>query len=246
MVIHGAIDGYSRLVIYLHCANNNLASTVMEQFASGTKSYFIPSRVRCDKGGENIEVAKFMLLERGFDRGSVITGSSVHNQRIERLWRDVFRGVTYQYYKLFYGLEALGILDPVNHVHLYALHAIYIPRINKSLEIFRQGWNHHGLSTMKSTSPLQLFTLGISKLQASNEIAVDFNRTVDNDYGIDHDGPVVSEESTPAVIVPRIELRLTDNGMEELQRLNVLQDSQDSAIDLFVNALNIIQQNIEE
>ena len=90
----------------------------MEQFVLGTRSYFIPSRVRCDKGTENIEVAKFMLLERGLDRGSVITGSSVHNQRIERLWRDLFRGVTYQYYKLFYGLEALGILDPFNHAHL--------------------------------------------------------------------------------------------------------------------------------
>ena len=79
MVIHGAIDGYSRLVVYLHCANNNLASTVMQQFAAATKLYFIPSRIRCDKGTENIAVAKFMLLERGFDRGSVITGSSVHN-----------------------------------------------------------------------------------------------------------------------------------------------------------------------
>ena len=49
---------------------------------------------------------------------------------------------------------------------------------------------------MKSTSPLQLFILAISKLQVSNEIAVHFSRTVDNDYGIDHDGLVASEEST--------------------------------------------------
>ena len=147
MIIHGAIDGYSRVVLYLHCANNNLATTVLEQFLSATIRYcFVPSRVRCDKGSENIEVAKFMLLERGFDRGSVLTGSSVHNQRIERLWRDVFRAVLFQYYKLFHGLEALGLLDPLNHIHLYALHLVYIPRINRSLEIFRQGWNNHGIS----------------------------------------------------------------------------------------------------
>ena len=244
MVIHGAIDGFSRLVVYLHCANNNLASTVLKQFVSGTMSYFIPSRVRCDKGTENIDVAKFMLLERGFDRGSVITGSSVHNQRIERLWRDLFRGVTYQYYKLFYGLEALGILDPLNRVHLYALHVVYIPRINRSLEIFRKGWNNHGLSTMKNASPLQLFTLGIAKLQASGAIAIDFNKiVVEDDYGVDLEGPVVAEEET--VVVPRIELRLTDNGVDELQQLNVLQDSEDSGIDIFLNALNIIEQNIE-
>ncbi len=95
IVIHGAIDGYSRLVLYL--ANNNLGTTVLEQFLLATKSYFVPSRIRCDKGTENIQDAKFMLLKRGFERGSVITGSSVHNQRIERLWRDLFRGVIFQF-----------------------------------------------------------------------------------------------------------------------------------------------------
>ena len=135
MVTHGAIDGYSRLVLYLHCANNNLASTVLEQFIAATTSYYIPSRVRCDKGIENIEVAKFMLLERGFDRASVITGPSVHNQHIERLWRDVFRAVVFFYYKLFLGMEALGLLDPLEGISLYALHITFIPRINMCLEI---------------------------------------------------------------------------------------------------------------
>ena len=93
-----AIDGYSCLVLYLHCANNNLANTVLEQFLSATRSYYVPSRVQCDQGTENFEVAMFMLHQRGFDRGSVITGSLVHNQRIERLWRDA---VTFSYYKLF-------------------------------------------------------------------------------------------------------------------------------------------------
>jgi hypothetical protein len=31
-VIHGAIDGYSRLITYLHCNTNNYASTVLQHF----------------------------------------------------------------------------------------------------------------------------------------------------------------------------------------------------------------------
>ena len=51
--------------------------------------YGIPERVRSDKGLENISVEDFMISQNGTGRRSMITGPSVHNQRIERLWRDV-------------------------------------------------------------------------------------------------------------------------------------------------------------
>ena len=90
MVIHGAIDGFSRLIIYMRCSTNNRASTVYALFLSSTARYGVPSRVRSDRGGENVDVARFMMETRGLNRGSHIAGLSVHNQRIKRLWREVF------------------------------------------------------------------------------------------------------------------------------------------------------------
>jgi hypothetical protein len=47
---------------------------------------------RTDRGGENVEVSEFMLRAWGPNRRSCMTGSSVHNQRVERIWRDVRMG----------------------------------------------------------------------------------------------------------------------------------------------------------
>ena len=77
-----------------------IASTITKQQKS-VKTHGIPSRVRSDKGKENVLVADYMIEKRGSERGSVNTGPSTHNQRIEHFWRDVFDGVLELYYELF-------------------------------------------------------------------------------------------------------------------------------------------------
>ena len=79
LVIHGGIDGYSRLPVFLKVADNNRAATVLTAFAEACEEYGIPEKTRSDKGKENVLAAKFMLTNRG--PKSFITGRSVHNQR---------------------------------------------------------------------------------------------------------------------------------------------------------------------
>ena len=57
MVIHGAIDRFSRLVVMLNCSPNNKAETVMQQFLQAILSYRTPLRIRTDHGTENVKVA---------------------------------------------------------------------------------------------------------------------------------------------------------------------------------------------
>lgn len=64
-VIIGGIDGFSRMVMFLNCKDNNTSRTVLESFLTGVTNYGLPLKVRSDKGRENVLVADYMLKERG-------------------------------------------------------------------------------------------------------------------------------------------------------------------------------------
>ena len=42
LVIHGAIDGYSRLIVFLKCSNNNRAATVFQLFEQAVAKLGLP------------------------------------------------------------------------------------------------------------------------------------------------------------------------------------------------------------
>ena len=138
IVIHDTVDGYSRLPLYLKASSNNKASTVLTWFLEAVREYGLPSRVRCDKGGENTMVSHFILNHpaRGPGRRSCITGRSVHNVRNERLWRDLYNGCICYFHELFGLLEQADCLDPNNSIDIFALHYTYVPWIQHQLDNF--------------------------------------------------------------------------------------------------------------
>lgn len=81
--------------------------------------------------------------------------------RIERHWRDLFYGCTSMYYALFSALESDGLLALHNEKHMALLHRIFLPRLNRHLTEFRNGWNHHPLSSERNRTPLQLMLLNL-------------------------------------------------------------------------------------
>jgi len=161
LVVHGGIDGYSRVVVFLKCSPNNEAITMLQSFRNGVEEYGLPSKIRTDLGGENVDVWRYMIEQNGNDPSHVIVGSSTHNERIERLWRDVHRCVLKPFADKFRDLERSGLLDPLNEVDVYCLHFIFLPRIEQCIHLFQEAWNNHQLSTEANATPLQLFTAGL-------------------------------------------------------------------------------------
>lgn len=192
----------------------------MELFQNATEEFGIPSRVRSDRGVENIHVAQFMLNERGVDRGSFIVGRSVHNQRIERLWAEVNRVVTKHFKDLFLFMEQNNYLDEHSEIDILCLHWVYLPRIKKCLQEFVDQWNHHGLSSVGSRSPFQLWT--IAQLEGNhyeNVVAMEDDAYFENPvaYGIDELGPPPQIETSNNVVVPELDFILSE---QQIQMIN--------------------------
>ena len=159
LVLHGCVDGYSRVITYLHCSTNNRASTILSLFTKAVEQYGLPQKVRSDLGGENVDVWRFMIVQHNDER-AVITGSSTPNERIEPLWRDVFRCVGKLFYELFFRLEDEAALDPLNETDVFCLHYVFLPSINKCLKDFNECWNNHNISSENNYTPYQLFLVG--------------------------------------------------------------------------------------
>ena len=72
VVVHGGIDGYSRMPVYICASNNNRADTVFQLFITAVQEFGLPFRVCSDKGGENVDVSWYMLShpQKGQEEGA--------------------------------------------------------------------------------------------------------------------------------------------------------------------------------
>ena len=113
---------------------------------------------------------------------SVIAGTSVRNQRVERLNGDVNVQVNRYFAETFRELEFEEKLDITNNTDKFCLHYVYLPRINKTLTDFVNFPHHHNISTEGSATPQQLMfahrhltQLHHSAMHAFNTIPINFS-----------------------------------------------------------------------
>ena len=211
-MVHHCIDGYSRLITFCRCSTNNKSETVLSSFNEAVRRYGRPQRIRSDHGGENVLVWRDMTSAWGEEARSVIVGSSVHNQRIERHNRSANEQELSVFKSEFYDLEREGVLDPLNDTDLFCLHFVYLPRLNKNLAEFVSAHNNHKVSTESNNTPAQIFwtnlhltAFGVGREPNDAWMGVNINELI--------------YTNLPHVQVPLTSSPLDDTAYAELQRL---------------------------
>jgi len=122
----------------------------------------MPSRLRSDRGTENIKVAEWMEEKRGPGGGLLYLGQvsyllrvlleppdkfdrSVHNTRIERMWYDITHGFGMKWKNFFLDLEVNHGLNLQSSDDRWLLHHLFLHRIQEDADEWTQAWNSHKL-----------------------------------------------------------------------------------------------------
>ena len=239
-IIIGGIDGYSRLPVMLECRDNNKSDTILACFLGAVEKFGLPSRIRTDQGSENVGIVDYMISRRGTDRGSAITGKSTHNQRIERLWRDVYQGVLALYYKLFYFMEDEGILDPLDDVHLVALHHVYRAKIQEKLDIWNKAWSQHRMRTTRS-SPIRMWVAG----QLQNPVGLELRSELIPHYGVEGFITEGGDDGSGRPIFDALSFQLSNDCRQQLNHeIASTWTSSNFGIEVYLKALHIVRQSV--
>ena len=178
-----------------------------------------------------------MLAAHSNNLSSVITGSSTHNERVERLWRDVNRCVARIFSEIFTELEMAEILDPLNDIDLFCLHFIFLPRINQSLVEFRDSWNNHAISSAGNLTPSQLFFEGVTSSSVDVNTADSVHLSV-----VTADVTAMSRER---VAVPRISFQPCSTLDTQLTTINPLLSCQDNGRRMYTQCIHVVGQHLD-
>ena len=147
-------------------------------------------------------------------------------------------------------MENEGLLDLSNDTDLFCLHYVFLPRINRALEEFRLGWNHHGVSTERNQSPYQKWIAGVMADDYRGFTAVQDIRNPDlMVYGIDSESlalgvPDGDDSDTVNLLEPTCPL-----NEEQLNfltgEIDPLSNSSNFRVDIYLQVINYIARVLD-
>ena len=160
--IHGAIDGYSRKILWLNVASsNNDPKIIASYFINCVKELeIIPQLLRADRGSENViagGIQRFMrrrFTDSLAGHGSFRYGPSTRNQRIEAWWSQFRKSRGNWWINFFKDLldsaTSTGIDVSIGY-HLECLRFCFMGLIQQELDQVKTMWNHHRIRNVRNS-----------------------------------------------------------------------------------------------
>ena len=150
IAIHGAIDGFSRKILWLEAGlSNNRPEYIARFYLEYIKRIGkVPRCIRMDAGSENVivkdlQTAFWLCRDDYTEVPPYIEGRSTSNQRIERLWGTLRLHVIDFWRNLFRDMRDSGVFNDADPVHMESIRFCFLPTIQSQLNMFVHTWNTH-------------------------------------------------------------------------------------------------------
>lgn len=149
--IHGAIDGFSRKIMWLEIGptNNHPQVIALYYVQALIEHNAVPCILRTDRGTENVHLEKIQkFLRRDGDdmlaaENSFVYGRSTANQRIEAWWSILRRQCITYWINLFKDMDTVGLINCDDKVHVNCLRFCFAELIRKDIKRVANEWNSH-------------------------------------------------------------------------------------------------------
>lgn len=159
LAIHGAIDGYSRKMLWLIAAETNNNPKVVASFYMDAVNRLqrIPRCIRADRGSENAVLGGIQrYFRRNFSDScsgslSFIYGPSTRNQRIESWWSCFKKQRCGWWINFFKDLCDESSFDASIPYHVDCLRFCFLGIIQNDLDETRRLWNTHYIRKSKNS-----------------------------------------------------------------------------------------------
>ena len=154
--IHGAIDGYSRKIMWLRVGeSNNNPKIICSYYLSCVKDLkLFPSCIRSDRGSENVVICgvqRYFMRQKNRTRPSFMYGSSVRNQRIESWWSLLKRSRSAWWINFFKDLCDEGSFDVSLSYHVECIRFCFLGILQSELDEVNILWNTHRIREVRNS-----------------------------------------------------------------------------------------------
>ena len=157
--VHGAIDGFSRRILWLKVGPSNKNPRYIARFYIELvqKLQGVPKIIRGDRGTENslirdIQIALRLQHTDTFSgEHSFLYGRSSANQRIEAWWSYLQRMCSRHWVNYLKDLRDLGIIDTSNELHIECVRFCFTGLIQRDFNRVSEMWNQHSIRYQPNT-----------------------------------------------------------------------------------------------